>query len=180
MSIYQEGKYESEIKCFMLTQVVGTLLTISILSKEFLSQLIPSLQQSAQSMVKRGDQCNAMLSVSHLYYSLLGNTDKVRECLNKAKRFADFAMTNPHNLFLFVIIMNKLLYYIENSDEDIVNKDMMEDLVEIVRNHIQTIKTENAETDFLPGIERYFEETLAIINKRKQLGVKKIYQEMMI
>ena len=76
--------------------------------------------------------------------------------------------------------MNKLLYYIENSDEDIVNKDMMEDLVEIVRNHIQTIKTENAETDFLPGIERYFEETLAIINKRKQLGVKKIYQEMMI
>ena len=180
MAIYQEGKYESEIKCFMLTQVVGTLLTISILSKEFLSQLIPSLQQSAQSMVKRGDQCNAMLSVSHLYYSLLGNTDKVRECLNKAKRFADFAMTNPHNLFLFVIIMNKLLYYIENSDEDIVNKDMMEDLVEIVRNHIQTIKTENAETDFLPGIERYFEETLAIINKRKQLGVKKIYQEMMI
>ena len=179
MAIYQEGKYESEIKCFMLTQVVGTLLTISILSKEFLSQLIPSLQQSAQSMVKRGDQCNAMLSVSHLYYSLLGNTDKVRECLNKAKRFADFAMTNPHNLFLFVIIMNKLLYYIESSDEDIVNKEMMEDLVEIVRNHIQTIKTENAETDFLPGIERYFEETLAIINKRKELGVKKIYQEMM-
>lgn len=180
MAIYQEGKYESEVKCFMLTQVVGTLLTISILSKEFLGQLIPSLQQSAQSMVKRGDQCNAMLAVSNLYYSLLGNIDKVRECLNKAKRFADFAMTNPHNLFLFVIIMNKLLYYIESSDEDIVNREMMEDLVEIVKNHIQTIKTENAETDFLPGIERYFEETLAIINKRKQLGVKKIYQEMMI
>ena len=35
MSIYQEGKYESEVKCFMLTQVVGSLLTISILSKEF-------------------------------------------------------------------------------------------------------------------------------------------------
>ena len=151
-----------------------------ILSKEFLGQLIPSLQQSAQSMVKRGDQCNAMLAVSNLYYSLLGNIDKVRECLNKAKRFADFAMTNPHNLFLFVIIMNKLLYYIESSEEDIVNREMMEDLVEIVKNHIQTIKTENAETDFLPGIERYFEETLAIINKRKQLGVKKIYQEMMI
>ena len=59
MSIYQEGKYESEVKCFMLTQVVGSLLTISILSKEFLAQLIPSLQQGAQSMVKRGDQCDA-------------------------------------------------------------------------------------------------------------------------
>lgn len=69
MSIYQEGKYESEVKCFMLTQVVGSLLTI--LSKEFLAQLIPSLQQGALSMVKRGDQCNAMLAVSNLYFSLL-------------------------------------------------------------------------------------------------------------
>ena len=65
----------------MLTQVVGSLLTISILSKEFLAQLIPSLQQGAQSMVKRGDQCNAMLAVSNLYFSLLGDAGKVREAL---------------------------------------------------------------------------------------------------
>ena len=58
-------------------------------------------------------------------------------------------MTNPHNLFLFVIIMNNLLYYIDNSEEEVVNKEMMEDLVEIVKNHIQTIKTENTEIDFL-------------------------------
>ena len=63
-------------------------------------------------------------------------------------------MTNPHNLFLFVIIMNNLLYYIENSEEEVVNKEMMEDLVEIVKNHIQTIKTENTEIDFLKEIER--------------------------
>lgn len=63
-------------------------------------------------------------------------------------------MTNPHNLFLFVIIMNKLLYFIENSEEEVVNKEMMEDLVEIVKNHIQTIKTENTEIDFLKEIER--------------------------
>ena len=52
-------------------------------------------------------------------------------------------MTNPHNLFLF-----------ENSEEEVVNKEMMEDLVEIVKNHIQTIKTENTEIDFLKEIER--------------------------
>ena len=63
-------------------------------------------------------------------------------------------MTNPHNLFLFVIIMNKLLYFIENSEEEVVNKEMMEDLVEIVKNHIQTIKTESTEIDFLKEIER--------------------------
>ena len=89
-------------------------------------------------------------------------------------------MTNPHNLFLFVIIMNKLLYFIENSEEEVVNKEMMEDLVEIVKNHIQTIKTENTEIDFLKEIERQFEKTIAVINKRKAIGKKKIYQDMMI
>ena len=89
-------------------------------------------------------------------------------------------MTNPHNLFLFVIIMNNLLYYIENSEEEVVNTEMMEDLVEIVKNHIQTIKTENTEIDFLKEIERQFEETIAVINKRKAIGKKKIYQDMMI
>ena len=120
-----------------------------------------------------------MLAVSNLYFSLLGDAGKVREWVNKAKRFADFAMTNPHNLFLFVIIMNKLLYYIENSEE-VVNKEMMEDLVEIVKIHIQTIKTENTEIDFLKEIERQFEETIAVINKRKAIGKKKTYQDMMI
>ena len=89
-------------------------------------------------------------------------------------------MTNPHNLFLFVIIMNNLLYYIENSEEEVVNTEMMEDLVEIVKNHIQTIKTENTEIDFLKEIERQFEKTIAVINKRKAIGKKKIYQDMMI
>ena len=56
----------------------------------------------------------------------------------------------------------------------------MEDLVEIVKNHIQTIKTENTEIDFLKEIERQFEETIAVINKRKAIGKKKIYQDMMI
>ena len=180
MSIYQEGKYESDVKCFMLTQIVGTLLSISILQKEFLSQLVTSLQQSAQSMVKRRDQCNAMLSVSNLYYSLLENKPKVVECLNKAKRFADFAMTNPQNLNLFVIIMNKIIYYIEKDDEEIFKAEILEDLIEIVKNHIQTIKTENSGADLLPGIEKYFESTLKIIEDRKKLGIKKIYQEISI
>ena len=79
-------------------------------------------------------QCDARSE--QLVLLFVGRCGKVRECVNKAKRFADFAMTNPHNLFLFVIIMNKLLYYIENSEEEVVNKEMMEDLVEIVKNHI--------------------------------------------
>lgn len=38
----------------------------------------------------------------------------------------------------------------------------------------------STEIDFLKEKERYFEDTIEIINKRKTLGKKKIYQDMMI
>ena len=81
---------------------------------------------------------------------------------------------------LFVIIMNKIIYYIEKDDEEIFKAEILEDLIEIVKNHIQTIKTENSGADLLPGIEKYFESTLKIIEDRKKLGIKKIYQEISI
>lgn len=178
ISIYQEGKYEAEIKYSLLSKINGALLHITILSKEYLSQIINTLQQSAQSMMKRGDQCNVMLSVSNLYYSLLDDKKKVVDCINKAKRFADFAMTNPHNLNLFVIILNKILYYIEIDEEEFFPVDAIDDVIEIIKNHIQTIKTESTTTDFLDAIESYFNNTLDIIKKRKELGKKKIYSEI--
>ena len=79
-----------------------------------------------------------------------------------------------------VIIMNKIIYYIEKDDDEIFKAEMLEDLIEIVKNHIQTIKTENSGADLLPGIEKYFESTLKIIEDRKKLGIKKIYQEISI
>lgn len=179
MAIYQEGKYETDVKFNLLNQINGTLLSMTILSKEVLSQIITILQQSAQAMVKRGDQCNAMLSVSNLCYSLLGDHKKVIDCLNKAKRFADFAMTNPRNLNLFVLIMNKILYFIEIEEEEFIQPELVDDIIEIVQNHIQTIKTENNDhEDFLPQIEKYFEGTLDIIRKRREEGKKKIYSEV--
>ena len=82
--------------------------------RELLSSFITTMQNLSYSLVKRAEQCNAMLCCSSLYYSLLGNRAKANECLNKAKRFADFAMTNPDNLVLFVIIINKYLFFVES------------------------------------------------------------------
>lgn len=126
---------------------MGTLIQIRSLPQEVMTPFITTIQQLSQGLVKRAEQCNAMLCCSTLYYFLLGNRDKVNECMNKAKRFADFAMTNPDNLVLFVIIIDKYLFYVESLKEEdcFVKTEAVEDVIEIIRNHIQTIKTHRSE-----------------------------------
>jgi hypothetical protein len=120
-----------------------------------------------------------MLNIAQLYYTLLGDKNKVVECLTKSKRFADFAITNPKMLILYVIILNKIIYFTEIDESEFIKTEFFEDIIETIKNHIQTISSENKETnDFLPSIQSYFERTLDIINKKKNEGKRKVYSEI--
>jgi vacuolar protein sorting-associated protein 35 len=153
---------------------------IKILSKENFITITTNLQQASQTLVKRSDQCIAMLNCSHLYFNdIVKEQNKVQDCLNKAKKFADFAMTNAQNLVLFVQILNKYLFFIEKG-ADFVNPEILSDIIEIVKNHIQTITTESTNTSFLPEIERYFNITIDIIKSRKANSNNNIFQEIVV
>ena len=175
MGIYQEGK---EQNFNMLITLSGSILTYTILSNDTLSQIINSLFNSAQKFSKRVEQCNSMLIISNLYYSLLGDKNKVLDCLKKASRFAKFAMSNPSHLFLYIDILNKILYYVEIDDTDFISLDFIEEVIEDIKNHIETIKMENKNSDFIIPIEEYFNRTIEIMKKRKEEGKKKIYGEI--
>ena len=178
LAIYQEGKAQSEQIFNMLITLSGSLLTYSILSNDTLSQIINSLFNSAQKFTKRVEQCNSMLIIGHLFYSLLGDRNKVLECLKKASRFAKFAMTNPSHLFLYIDILNQFLFYIEIDDTDFISLDFIEETIEDIKNHIDTIKMENKDADFIVPIEEYYNRTIDVIKKRKEEGKKKIYGEI--
>ncbi len=175
MGIYQEGK---EQNFNMLITLSGSILTYTILSNDTLSQIINSLFNSTQKFSKRVEQCNSMLIISNLYYSLLGDKNKVLDCLKKASRFAKFAMSNPSHLFLYIDILNKILYYVEIDDTDFISLDFIEEVIEDIKNHIETIKMENKNSDFIIPIEEYYNRTIEIMKKRKEEGKKKIYGEI--
>ena len=177
MSIFQEGKNENVFN--MLINISGSILNYNILSNDTLNQIINSLFNSAQKFNKRVEQCKSMLIISHLFYNLLNDKNKVLDCLKKATRFAKFAMTNPANLFLYVDILNKYIFYIESDNyDDFISVDNIEENIEDIKNHLETIRNENKESDFLNPIEEYFNRTIEIIKKRKDEGKKKIYGEI--
>jgi len=168
MSIYDEGRYDLTHKYEMLIQISSLLLTINI-KNEDVEEIINQLIKNSDNMKQREEQCKSMLILSQIYFSIFKDTKKVIECLNKARRYADFAMTNPPNLILFVEYLNKILFFIEQDIKIVeIKQEEINDLIELIKGHIRTIKSITSDDiSYLNDIEIYFNNTLKSIENKK-------------
>ena len=181
IQIFKEIKNDQKDRLNLLCNMIGNLIRFKLASPENIEPIADEIKTLSLNLVKRADQCHAMLNCTELYFTL-NNAKKAKECINKAKRFADFSMTNPENLPLFIIIINKYIYFIESTEGDnyFFAKDDIDDTIEVVKNHVSTIRNENTNQGFLPEAEKYFKDTLDIITKRAKLGKKAIYGEIIV
>ena len=181
IQIFKEIKNDRKDKLNLLLNMIGNLIRFKLGSPDTIEPIADELRTLCLNLVKRADQCNAMLNCTELFF-MLNNSKKAKECINKAKRFADFSMTNPENLPLFVIILNKYIAFIEATEDEnyFFAKDDVDDTIEVVKNHISTIRNENTNQGFLPEVEKFFKDTLDIITKRAKLGKKAIYAEIIV
>ena len=168
MSIYDEGRYDLTHKYEMLIQISSLLLTINI-KNEDVEEIINQLIKNSDNMKQREEQCKSMLILSQIYFSIFKDSKKVIECLNKARRYADFAMTNPPNLILFVEYLNKILFFIEQDIKIVeIKQEEINDLIELIKGHIRTIKSITSDDiSYLNDIEIYFNNTLKSIENKK-------------
>ena len=163
-------KFEKEKKYELFSAICHNLLYNKLFNNEIYENIINDLFKESKNMQKRSEQFHCLLIISQLYYNHFKDGKKVSEFLLKAKKIAEFSLSNQHNLILFVDLLNKYLYYIESDKENIVeiNKDIISELIEDINNFIYTIKTDkNIDTSFLPDIEKYYKNTLNVINERK-------------
>ena len=168
INIFEEGRYNPNKRYDMLLQISSLLMSLNI-NKELIEALIEDLIKISQKIVQREEQCKVMLVVSQLYFAIFKDSKKVMDCLNKARRFADFAMTNPKNLILFIDYLNIILYFIEKEEKVIeIKPEQVEDIIELIKGHIRTIKN-NPSNDirYLENIEIYFNNTLKEVKYRK-------------
>ena len=185
IQIFNRGKVNDDLKVDLINQLIGTVLNITILSRDNLVAITSNIVQVSQNLLKRSDQSLAILNCSHLFYkTLVEDSNKIIDCLNKAKKFADFAMTNPKNAILFIKIINKYLFFIEKSENDesidFINPETINDLIELVKNHIQSMKLENKDAEFLPIIEEYYNNTIYLMSQGKKEGKNKILASLSI
>jgi vacuolar protein sorting-associated protein 35 len=183
MKIFNEEITDADTKLSSMSLIIGTLCSCTILGKDNVDKISKSLVTFSTKMVKRSDQCIGVLTCSNLYWSneSIRDTSKVLDCLNKAIKFAEFAMSNAQNLILLVHILNKFIFYIEKGT-GIVSTSMIEDILEKFSNHLETIKNENngANASFIVEIEKYYSNTISIIKSRKSSGKDKVFTDLTI
>ena len=182
LNIYNSLDKEKRFEIF--SDICQKLLQITIISQENLEKYFTQFLAEVKGMPTRTDQCVGYLIMSQMYFTHFKDGKKVLDCLSKAKKIADFSLTNPRNLILYIYLLNKYIYYIDVDTENIVEIDneYIEDLIEAIKNHMVTIKTDkNIDACFLPEIEKYFKNTINLITERKsEEEHKQIYDKINI
>ena len=63
-------------------------------------------------LLKKNSQCEAIIVASSLHYTHFHKDGrKVMDCLKKAVKIADICMSQAKNLYLFVLLLNRYIYY---------------------------------------------------------------------
>ena len=133
----QEGKFN------LILMIIGNLLRFKLGSNDTIIPIADEIRSLCSDLRKISDQCNGMINCAELYFTLK-DTKKSKECINEAKRFADFSLTNPENLYLFINILNKYIYFLEviKDDKYFFSKDEIDNIIECIKNLISAFKNE--------------------------------------
>lgn len=177
----KSSKIKENIKIDLINHLIGSILlivnsqNINVFSTDNFISITQQLVDECQKLPKKNDQCIAVLNCSNLFYNaLVKDSDKINELLVKSKKYADFSMTNSRNCILFLKIINKYIFFEEKSKNDnsfnfSFDNSKVEELLELVQNHIQNMKNETIRPDFLSDIEEYYSNTLLLFKERKKM-----------
>ena len=136
---FEEELTDSKSQVNGVAGLVGALIATQNLSPDNYEALATKTTQHGARLIKKLDQCRAVLACSHLFWSrAIRNPLRVIECLQRSLKIADIcvqaAPTTSHGLF--VECLNKYLYYFENGLDEI-SPAQIANLISLCKEHAQ-------------------------------------------
>jgi len=121
-------------------------------------------------MLKKPDQCRMVSLCSHLFFAPnYKDPRRVLECLQRALKIADAAMSSSSNVLLFVEILNHYLYYFESDCSSVTHK-YLSGLIALIQEHVENLD-ENSDSRI--EVEAICNATLKhIASKKETVGGK--------
>lgn len=127
-TLYEDEISDSKAQLAAITLIVGTLEQMSCFSEENAEPLKTQCALAASKLLKKPDQCRAVATCSHLFWSgksLATNREeahdgkRVVECLKKGLRIAKQCMDMSVQVQLFVELLNHYIYFFEKGNDQI-------------------------------------------------------------
>ena len=170
LSMYTNGEINMKDKLDLLINLIGNICSLTILSKDNLIKIATKIEKICDKINKKNEQCLSLINSSKLYYNDINkDLNKVIELLNKAKKTAVYAMTNPENTILFIYILNEYIRYDEKIEDfdKIAKVDDINEIIEAINNYLMSLKSENNDKTVINKIENYYKNTIDLIKSKK-------------
>ena len=131
---------DSNIKVELLSDIVKTIVKTTILSREQYIEIVNMIVKLSRSLQKRCDIAKIMLVCCDLYYNQNNmDKDKIIKNLHDAKKDAEFSMVKPENLALFVLLIEKMIFYYEKG-EPFIKIDEIKAVDKYICDHLEDVK----------------------------------------
>lgn len=136
---------DDDMKRNCFSEIVYVLSQSTILSKKSFLFVIKEVTNYIKFLQKRTETTKAILDSCDLYYNVnLLDKKKVETLINDAIKEAEFAMINPENLDLFIIILNKMLFYSKDKN-NFIKLEKIQTYLNYVKDHLPEVKKINEE-----------------------------------
>ncbi|XP_040185397.1 vacuolar protein sorting-associated protein 35 [Rana temporaria] len=170
-SLYEDEISDSKAQLAAIVLIIGTFEKMKCFSEENHEPLRTQCALAASKLLKKPDQCRAVSTSAHLFWSAR-NTDKngeeihsgkrVMECLKKALKIANQCMDPSLQVQLFIEILNKYIYFYE-KENDVVTIQVLNQLIQKIREDLPNLEA-CEETE---QINKHFHNTLEHLRVRK-------------
>ncbi|PFX32322.1 vacuolar protein sorting-associated protein 35-like [Stylophora pistillata] len=171
-ALYEDEISDSKAQLAAITLLISTFEKMSCFGEENHEPLRTQCALAASKLLKKPDQCRAVVVCSHLFWSGKSreadggecrDSKRVTECLKKALRIASQCMDSTIQVQLFVEVLNRYLYYFEKK-ADTVTVTVVNQLLEKIREVLPGLEG----TDETELIRKHFENTVAHLLIKKE------------
>ncbi|TPX35519.1 hypothetical protein SmJEL517_g02033 [Synchytrium microbalum] len=135
--IYEQYVSDSKSQLVAIRLLAGTMQKITHLADDARETLSVKMMVSAARLIRRSEQCRAMLAVSHIFYtdavaegtSKKSDAERILECITRALKIAEALSDGGVKAELLVEVLEKMLWFFEKKVSTITPKAIT-DLVE--------------------------------------------------
>ncbi|CDW58167.1 Vacuolar protein sorting associated protein 35 [Trichuris trichiura] len=169
-AVYEEEISDSRAQLAAIILITGTLQKTSCFSEENHEPLRTQCLLSAGKLFKKPDQCRAVISCAHLFWSgqIAGQSDRMRqskrvvECLKKGLKIASQCVDPYVQVQLFIEVLNHYICFSEDGCPDIT-RDMINELIAKVSEALARLEMSSD----VEQIQKHFNNTVEHLKVKK-------------
>lgn len=168
-SLYEDEISDSKSQFAAITLIVSTVEQMACFSDENAEPLRTNCALAASKLLKKPDQCRAVVTCASLFWSGKQNGQELRdekrtlECLKKAAKIASQCLDVGVQVQLYVELLNHYLFYYERGNAQIT-VSMLNQLIAKINEELPNLEP----TEETKQIEMHYQNTLAHIRSRME------------